>query len=277
MRTLALLVVASCAASAPHCELPAKAAGAPFLWKVQKPGGAIVWLYGTIHVAGLAAVPASAIAALDGSKRFASELGDVEPDTEKVGELARLPFGQVLDQLLPADDWYDLVDAMRGTMKEDDLRHARPWFAMTRLTSKLAPSPKPSMDDALTDHAKDHHLPIDHLETWDTQMQALVDGVNVADLQQTIHLRKTLGCEVDKMRALYENGDAITLEPLLVARDQATIIDARNAKWQAQIETYAAGDGAFIAVGLGHLLGDHGLVAVFGRAGYTVERAELRR
>ncbi|MEO8842796.1 MAG: TraB/GumN family protein [Kofleriaceae bacterium] len=276
MRALALLVIASCA-SAPRCELPAKAAGAPFLWKVHKPGGAIVWLYGTIHVAGIAAVPASAIAALDSAQRFASELGDVEPDADKVGELARLPFGQVLDQLLPADDWYDLVDAMRGTMKEDDLRHARPWFAMTRLTLKLAPSPKPSMDDALTDHAKDHHLAVDHLETWDAQMQALVDGVNVADLQQAIHLRNTLGCEVDKMRALYDNGDAISLEPLLVPRDQATIIDARNAKWQVQIETYAASGGAFIAVGLGHLLGDHGLVAVFGRAGYSVERAERHR
>ena len=277
MRVLALWLIASCAASAPHCELPAKATGAPFLWKVHKPGGPIVWLYGTIHVAGIATVPASAIAALDGATRFASELGDVEPDPEKVGDLARLPFGQVLDQLLPADDWYDLVDTMRGTMKADDLRHARPWFAMTRLTSKLAPSPKPSMDDALTDHAKNHHLPIDHLETWEAQMQALVDGVSVADLQQTIHLRKTLACEVDKMRTLYENGDAITLEPLLVARDQATIIDARNVKWLAQIEKYAAGDGAFVAVGLGHLLGDGGLVAVFGRAGYSVERAEPRR
>ena len=247
------------------------------MWKVQKPGGPIVWLYGTIHVAGLAAVPATALAALDSAKRFASELGDVEPDTDKITELARLPFGQVLDQLLPADDWYELLDAMRGTMKEDDLRHARPWFAMTRLTSKLAPSPKPSMDDALTDHARDHHLPIDHLESWEAQMQALVDGVSVADLQQTIHLRQTIGCEVDKMRALYDSGDAITLEPMLIARDQATIIDARNAKWQTQIETYAGADGAFVAVGLGHLLGDHGLVAVFGRAGYTVERAEVRR
>jgi hypothetical protein len=254
--------------------MPARVAGAPFLWKVQKPGGPIVWLYGTIHVAGLAAVPASAIAALDGVKRFASELGDVEPDTEKVGELARLPFGKVLDQMMPADDWYDLVDAMRGTMKEDDLRHAAPWFAMTRLTSKLAPSPKPSMDDALTDRAKDHHLPVDHLESWEAQMQALVDGVSVADLQQAIHARKTIRCEVDTMRALYENGDATTLEPLLVVRDQATIIDARNAKWQAQIETYATGGGAFIAVGLGHLLGEHGLVAVLAHAGYTVERAQ---
>ena len=265
-------LLTACGASAPHCELPKPATGAPFLWKVQRDGGPVIWLYGTIHVAGLAAVPASAIAALDGAKRFASELGDAEPP-DTLSDLARLPFGKVLDQMLPRDDWYDLVDALRGTVKEDDLRHARPWFAMTRLTSKLAPSPKPSMDDALTERAKDHHLPVDALETWDAQLQALVDGVTVEDLEQAIHARATIGCEVDQMRVLYANGDAAALEPRLVVRDQATLIDARNAKWQAQVESYAKSDGAFIAVGLGHLLGAHGLVAVLAAAGYSVERA----
>ena len=265
-------LLTACGASAPHCELPKPATGAPFLWKVQRDGGPVIWLYGTIHVAGLAAVPASAIAALDGAKRFASELGDAEPP-DTLSDLARLPFGKVLDQMLPRDDWYDLVDALRGTVKEDDLRHARPWFAMTRLTSKLAPSPKPSMDDALTERAKDHHLAVDALETWDAQLQALVDGVTVEDLEQAIHARATIGCEVDQMRVLYANGDAAALEPRLVVRDQATLIDARNAKWQAQVEGYAKSDGAFIAVGLGHLLGPHGLVAVLAAAGYSVERA----
>lgn len=266
-----ILMMTACGASAPRCELPKTAAGAPFLWKVQRDGGPVIWLYGTIHVAGLTAVPASAIAALDGAKRFASELGDAEPP-DTISDLARLPFGKVLDQMLPRDDWYDLVDALRGTVKEDDLRHARPWFAMTRLTSKLAPSPKPSMDDALTERAKDHHVPVDALETWDAQLQALVDGVTVEDLEQAIHARATIGCEVDQMRVLYANGDAAALEPRLVVRDQATLIDARNAKWQAQVEGYAKSGGAFIAVGLGHLLGPRGLVAVLAAAGYSVDR-----
>lgn len=241
------------------------------MWKVQRDGGPIVWLYGTIHVAGLAAVPASALVALDGAKRFASELGDAAPP-DALADLARLPFGKVLDQLLPPDDWYDLVDALRDTIKEDDLRHARPWFAMTRLTSKLAPSPKPSMDDALAARAKDHHEPVDALETWDAQLQALVDGVSIGDLEQAIHARATIGCEVEQLRVLYANGDAVALEPRLVVRDQPTLIDARNARWQAQLERYAISDGAFVAVGLGHLLGPHGLVAVLAAAGYHVDR-----
>jgi uncharacterized protein len=144
---------------------------------------------------------------------------------------------------------------------------------MTRLTSHLAPSPKPSMDDALAARAKDHNIPVDHLESWSEQMTALTKSVDVSDLQQAIHARNDIACELSKMRALYDAGDGETLAPLLLVRDSADLIDARNARWQAQIESYTAGGGAFVAVGLGHLLGDRGLPAVLARAGYHVDRA----
>jgi hypothetical protein len=276
VRLALVVVVASaiaCGSSTPPCVLPAPGPqGPPFLWKVQHPNGPVIWLYGTIHDAGEDEVPQVAKTALESSKHFASELGDAEPDMKQLAELARLPFGKVLDQMLPADDWWELVDAMRGTMSEDELRHAQPWFAMTRLTSKLAAPPKPSMDDALAARAKQHGIPVDALESWSEQMTALTKAVNVADLQQAIHARKTIACELSKMRALYDAGDGVTLEPLLVVRDQGTLIDARNAKWRAQLESYAVTDGAFVAVGLGHLLGNSGLPAVLARAGFLVER-----
>ncbi len=137
IRVLVLTLFVACG-GAQKCELPPRVAGAPLLWKVSKADGPVLWFYGTIHVAGIAAVPPAALAALDSSKRFASELGDTEPDLEKLTDLAKLPYGQVLDHLLPPDDWWDLVEELRGTMKEEDLRHARPWFAMTRPTNKLA-------------------------------------------------------------------------------------------------------------------------------------------
>ncbi len=273
VRAVLVLVLAACG-SQPHCELPRVApTGQAFLWRVQRDAGPIVWLYGTIHDAGIDQVPRAATDALDGAQRFASELGDVEPDPQTLVELARLPYGKVLDQMLPADDWWDLVDTMRGVMNEDELRHARPWFAMTRLTSHVASAPKPSMDDALAARANAHHIPVDALESWQQQMTALADGVDIADLEQAIHARHTIACELASMRAIYAAGDATLLEPLVVVRAQATIIDARNATWLGAIEQYAASGGAFVAVGVGHLLGDRGLPAVLARAGYSVERA----
>jgi uncharacterized protein YbaP (TraB family) len=259
-----------CGSSQPHCEIAVAHAGPPFLWRVHGKGDGVVWLYGTLHD-GASAVPPEAWEALSHAHHFASELGDAEPDPDKLAERARLPFGKVLSQMLPADDWFDLVNALRGVVREDDLQHARPWFAMTRLTSHMTNAPKPSMDDALTARAKREHLPVDALETWDEQLAALDDAVTVDDLKEAIHARKEMACSLARMRALYNAGDLESLTPLLVVRD-ARLIDARNARWLPVIERYLAADGAFVAVGLGHLVGDHGLPAELAKAGYAVER-----
>jgi uncharacterized protein YbaP (TraB family) len=58
------------------------------------------------------------------------------------------------------------------------------------------------------------------------------------------------------------------LEPL--RRDPLLV--ERNRRWLAQIERYLTGDGGFVAVGLGHLLGDDGLPALLARGGARVTR-----
>jgi uncharacterized protein YbaP (TraB family) len=54
------------------------------------------------------------------------------------------------------------------------------------------------------------------------------------------------------------------------------LLAERNRRWLPQIERYLAGGGAFVAVGLGHLLGGAGLPAMLAHAGYAVERTEQR-
>lgn len=270
---LALVAVAACGGP-PACPVPPRptAPTPPFLWRVERPGGAVVWLFGTIHNAGEAEVPAAAWRALAASPRFVSELGDTEPDPEQTVALVRLPRGKGLDALLPADDWYELRDALRGVVKEDDLKRARPWYAMSRLTATVAPPPDPTMDFALARRARARGLPVEALESWSVQLAALADAVTLADLQQAIHARKTMRCELADLEAVYLSGDLDAIARRLVIPATATLVVARSRAWLPRIERLFETGGGFVAVGLGHLAGDDGLPAMLARAGYRVER-----
>jgi uncharacterized protein YbaP (TraB family) len=84
-------------------------------------------------------------------------------------------------------------------------------------------------------------------------------------------------CDLGRLRSSYEAGDIEVMTALLVVpKTEAIMLTGRNQKWLPTIEGYFASGGAFIAVGLGHLLGDNGLVALLQRAGYTVERTGAR-
>ena len=277
IRLVLALTLVACSGARKECPapvVPASAHGPAFLWRVQK-GDGIVWLYGTIHDVGIDGVPPAALDALDHAPRLATELGDGNPDPESFRKHARFDKGRGIDQLLPADDWYDLRDALRvAKIKEDDLRRAKPWYAMSLLTTYSAPSPGVSMDVLLSKRAKDHGTPIEALETWDEQLDALERAVGVADLQEAIHARDAMRCDMSRLVASYRAGDTETMPALLVIpRTKDLLLDQRNKRWLPKIEGYVAQGGAFVAVGLGHLLGDDGLPALLARAGYTVERA----
>lgn len=277
VRSFAVFVVwylAACAPKPPACPaLPTVAQGPAFLWKVHKGAGPTLWLYGTVHDVALAGVPASALAALDGAEVFASELGDVEADPETVRDLTRYKSGLGIDETLPDDDWYALRDALIGTIKEDSLRRLRPWYAMILLNNKVSPNKPVAMDTDLAKRARSKKLPVEALETWAEQMTALDKVVTVKDLSEVIHARDAMHCEVDRLAVAYRTGDVELMTSLLIVpRTSEPLLWARNRAWQPKLVTYLSIQGAFVAVGLGHMLGDNGLPAMLVRAGYTVER-----
>jgi uncharacterized protein YbaP (TraB family) len=275
---LVLVFGVACGSSAPRCtiDVPKPADPQPFLWKAEKDGN-VVWLYGTIHNGGKAEVPPAAWTALTTSTRFASELGDAEPDKDRVAKLVRIESGKTLDFLLPPDDWYDLRDIMRGTVKEEDLKHFRPWYAMIRLTQKISPPPETTMDNALTERAKEAGKPIDALERVDEQLMALANAVGVADLRDALAQRDKMKCELDGMLAFYVTGDVDAMKKWLAMEHADVLLGARNKKWLARVESYFATGGAFVAVGLGHLIGDQSLLELLAAKGYKVERARSSR
>ena len=275
---VAVAIAAGCAAAPPPCPIAGPAApvasrGAPLWWRIERSDGRAVWLFGTIHDAGADEVAPAVWHQLAAASVFVSELGSDEPDPLQLTALARLPWGRVLDQMLPADDWWDLVEAMLGAMTEDELRHARPWYALVRLRAHAARSPRPSMDVAMAERAAARGIAVERLESWRDQLAALDASVDAADLSQAIHERRAVACQVARLRAAYRASDLPALTRMLldpVRGDQ--LLAERNRRWLPQIERYLDRGGGFVAVGLGHLLGDAGLPAMLARAGYRVTR-----
>jgi uncharacterized protein len=267
------LALAGCGAGAPSCPVlaPVTAPPPPFLWKATRAdGAATLWLYGTIHNAGADAVPPRAWAVLETARRFVSEIGDATPDPARLEHLAILGAGPGIDQQLPADDWYDLRDTLDGVVKEDALRRMRPWYAMGRLTAKVAPGAAPTMDAALTQRALARRLPVEALESLEAQLTALADTVTIEDLRDAIHARKTMRCALDRLREIYVRGDLPGIQPLLLIPATERLVVDRTRAWLPAL-TRAEGE-TFVAVGLGHLLGDQGLPALLAAAGWRVER-----
>jgi uncharacterized protein len=271
---VAVVAVVGCAPKRPTCPTAsALAPGPAFLWKAQRGDGPIVWLFGTIHDAGLELVSPAVLGALDGASRFASELGTAEADPDTRRELSFLRSGRGIDQTL-GDDWYDLRDTLRGRINEASLARARPWFALILLNNEGAPKTD-SMDKQLGDRAGDKNKPVDNLESPETQMRVLDSLVTVEDLREAIHSHGQLSCDYQTLTATYASGDVAAIEPMLVIpRTAEPLLFARNRAWLPKLEAYLADKGAFVAVGLAHMLGEQGLPVLLAKAGYTVTRVE---
>ncbi len=267
---LALLCAAACAR--PSCP-PPKLAGTsdprPFLWEVQGPTANVI-LFGIFHGGGRADVPRAAITRLRGARVYVTEIPALDPD--KVRPLMELPRGESLPELVGADAWWDLREALRAVIGEEELRRARPWYAMSLLTAVSSDLPSPTMDEALSAEAGSAGARLEYLETADEQLAALAESVDAADLKQALAERRQMRCVISDLAAAYRRGDGATIRADLTGEDATILLDERNRSWLPKIEGYLKGDGAFIAVGVSHLVGDGALPALLEARGHRVTR-----
>jgi hypothetical protein len=244
--------------------------GDAFLWQVSRDGGPGIYLFGTIHDVGIDLVPQVALDALDVSDRVVTELGEAEPDRDELRDLERIAHGPGLDSML-GDDWWDLRDALRGKIREDDLKRTRPWYALILLDSVNKGPPVVAMDESLVKRAHHRNKPVDAMETAADQMRALDSVVTVEDLRAQLHSQRALQCAYSDLRAVYATGDDKQIAPyIVVERTADALLYARNRAWVEKIRTFKAT--SFVAVGLGHMLGEQGLPALLEKAGYHVMR-----
>ena len=268
-------------------EVPRGGAG-PFVWEVRG-GDAPSYLLGTVH-AGLrldAAAPPHVVAAIDRAEIVVLETDPETLDAEAVSELLARPVdAAALDARLSSDAWQTLVEELE--LPSEQVARFASWAVMSRLTQKRAirlagESAGPPMDLEVLAKARDAQRALRFLETPAAQMQALASVPEeeiVAMLQEMLANPDSVAEELEAMLSAYRSGDADRMSEVVLAADDLAakpafyeaVLFGRNDAWRPVLEPLLEEGGAFVAVGVGHLLGPRGIVATLRRDGFDVVR-----
>lgn len=262
----------------------------PFLYAVrntEQPS----YLFGTVHV-GVSleeALPGQAFEALANPRIVLVEIDPATVSPQQLADAARVPRrGPTLDRLLPSLLWHDLTEELSGVMAAEGLKQMRPWFAMMMLMQQRVAvmhdgAPPEAMDLSIVRYAREQGIEVGALERLRDQLQALggvPDEQMLQMLQEMLEDPEAAQQKLVDMLEAYRQGDELRLaqlvfDPAEVARAPEMyerLFTRRNAAWMPRLERELEAGGAFVAVGVGHLLGDDGLVAQLRERGFPVER-----
>ena len=276
--------------------------GEGLLWRIEKPGLAPSYLYGTIHSTNAAAIALAkeAVAYLDGAKVVATELGgpmDVEAKVDLGSGMLRAALSPHQDTLAGVMSEKDssLVEAFlstRGYPREMS-HHLELWFlavaaSLPTCEAEGALEGLPEVDETIAESGKGRGLPVVGLETVAEQTQTLTSVPN--ELAATMLLAAARAPELNDdayvtLLSLYnQKRPALAIAildamPGLTPKERSAeteftrlLLVGRNELMMQRAAPLLAGGAAFIAVGALHLSGKGGLIERARAAGYRVER-----
>jgi uncharacterized protein YbaP (TraB family) len=195
---------------------------------------------------------------------------------------------QTLRGLLSASEFQTYSAILRRAgLKPVFFERYRPWLASVMVGLAYLHSGDLTTlrgaDDDIIDYAHEHGRPLLYLESVQEQMKLLTTGDDAAQLKALKNLILSLPRSRDQEKVLQQSwasGDAKGMSALLdgyfSGRSQAQdlLINARNRNWIPAIkESLARGDSTtMMTVGVAHIGGRKGLVALLCGEGYKVER-----
>jgi uncharacterized protein YbaP (TraB family) len=278
MRFLKTLLAATMVMATPACAKPAPGAVKdvdPALW-VVKDKDTTIYLFGTIHALkpGLSWFDEAVRKAFDASDNLVLEIPMPSPEeAQKVMlPLAIDPTGPTLTQKIPADKRAQYAAGLAKLgQKPDAFDRFEPWFAGATIgqleMQKTGFGRDDGVEKQLDAAAKAAGKPVTGLETLGQQLGYFHDLPQVAQvsfLMSGIEDIDKFPSEMNKMVDLWGKGDADGLGRMMnedlskqPALRQVLLWD-RNARWADWIAKRMEQPGTvFIAVGAGHLAGDH--------------------
>lgn len=258
-----------------------------FLWKIntEKPS----YLYGTVHSSDPAVrdLPVEVLDALKGSASFHPEL---EFSPENIGRITAAIFAPGSGDLSE-----DLPPALWGRLSTNARKAGIPLGLLRRIPVQLAPllfaSPPETdfnsiLDVQLYQKAKEEGLAIHQLETVDEQMaifRALDPREAILFLEEALdEWEEGFPSQATILRH-YRAGDLDGIQTFLdeefkrldLPELTAQLIDRRNHRMVNRLQPHLSKGGVFAAVGVGHMGGEEGIVALLTSQGYEVTRVPL--
>lgn len=294
-RPAALAAARAAAAQTPNAE--------GVLWRIEAPGAAPSWLFGTFHAPASEGVrpPRAALSRLDRAAALLIEISAEEQAAMSAAIQAdpRLIVDAEgsLDELLPESARAALDRALRGYGADyQAVRRLKPWFvqvmigvppcAMAALQAGEAP-----MDMALAARAGAAGIPVAGMEGWRESLafftgqtraeaaEGLIAAIAFAEQAEDVRATMAALYAEERVYMFWELSRLMTAELVGQARSDAMhaqmweeAVVKRNRGFVEAALPALSGGGAFIAVGALHLPGAEGMVELLRARGMTVTR-----
>ena len=262
------------------------------LFKVTKEGVEPSWLFGTCHGGVLLAdaLPQDRLALVEGASIFVMEVDPASMKPTDIQARLKLKDGETLESLMGAEQWAAVVEGLKLGPAAPIFNTMHPFALVGFVAGKIASSVGGvkhegfvAMDLILEKMAAEKSVERTYLETIDQQMDLFL-GMEmkfwtnaVADLAKE-ETRQEMRESMVKALDVCRTGDPtefLALSAKLEGEEKAfneRLLKTRNISWVAPLEALFAKGGAFVAVGAGHLVGEHSVVKMLEAKGWTVEQ-----
>jgi uncharacterized protein len=264
---------------------PAKRFGRPFFYRVEGAGAkkGNGWVLGTVHVG---SDPDEVLDPVVWRHFEEAKVVVLEADVGGIGpmdaaRLAMLPPGQSLRAKLTPAQW-ETLDSLTGIfVPTSGLDRMKPAFALAIAVQEMLPKTEP-MDIVIQNRAKDASKELAYLEGVEEQVRMLDDAVDAEILGFSLDHADEMKTRLAELSKAYVDGDEpglvkATFDPEEMKRYPQMyekLFYVRNAAWVPKLEGLFAKGPVFVAVGVGHLLGEKSVLAVLAKGGWKVQREE---
>jgi uncharacterized protein YbaP (TraB family) len=216
------------------------------LWKIESKSGIESFIYGTVHL-----YPSSEIELSDSVISKLKKCNVLALETEISNKSEQQKFADI-KQPKSLLDFIRVIKADYG----NELKNMEAELVKISRESKIYLTGLESNDEILKIMKVNSEIKIPEKKLTDEQI--------LDDYQQGLNLY-----QAESIQKIYEvmtiqSGDKVT----------KLLVDNRNENWIDNIESLIENDKTFIAVGVGHLGGENGILKLLSEKGYNITRVE---